>query len=103
MFYVLILVAVAFFIAHLVLLLTAFPQSKLAGRRYFYSHLTLWLTGIFVFILTLLYSGSGQSLFLDYFDTSTKKALILVFTLALSLVAHTIVKWVVLPALKKNY
>ncbi|MCD0487766.1 hypothetical protein LPB86_05980 [Pedobacter sp. MC2016-14] len=102
MFYALISAAIIFFLAHLILLLTAFPQSKLAGKRYFYSHLTLWFTGLFIFILALLYSGTGQSNFLDYFDTPTKKAMILVFTMALSLVAHTIVKYVVLPLLQKN-
>jgi hypothetical protein len=102
MFYSLITIAVIFFITHVTLLLTAFPKSELAHTRYFYSHLTLWITGLTVFILAVLYSGSGQSAFLDYFDTPVKKALILVFTFALSLTAHLIVKLLVLPLLRKN-
>lgn len=102
MFYVLISAAVIFFIAHVALLFTAFPQAKLAERRYFYSHLTLWITGSLIFTLALWYSGLGHSAFLDYFDSAAKKVLILVFTAALSLVAHLIVKMVVLPLLSKN-
>ena len=102
MFYSLITIAVIFFITHVALLLASFPKSELARVRYFYSHLTLWITGLTVFILAVLYSGSGQSAFLDYFDTSAKKALILVFTFALSLTAHLIVKLLVLPLLRKN-
>lgn len=103
MFYLLILVSIIFFITHVALLLTAFPQSKLARKRYFYSHLTLWITGITVFIIALLYSGSGRSSFLDYFDSTAKKIMILVFTAALSFVAHVIVKFVVLPMLDRNH
>ena len=98
----LILATIIFFIAHVALLLTAFPQSKLARTRYFYSHLTLWITGVFVFVLALLYSGSGRSSFLDYFDSTTKKVMILVFTAALSFVAHSIVTRLVVPLLRKN-
>jgi len=103
MFYLLILAAIIFFIAHVTLLFTAFPQSKLAPTRYFYSHLTLWITGAFIFALAFFYSGSGRSSFLDYFDTTTKKTMILVFTLALSLAAHGIVTMVVVPLLRKNH
>lgn len=102
MFYILILASIIFFIAHVALLFTAFPESKLARKRYFYSHLTLWITGILVFALALLYSGSGRSSFLDYFDTAPKKSMILAFTLALSLVAHSIVRLAVVPLLRKN-
>jgi len=103
MFYILIFATFIFFIAHVALLLAAFPQSKLARARYFYSHLTLWITGILVFSLAVLYSGSGRSSFLDYFDTATKKAMILVFTVALSVVAHLIVSLLILPLLRRNH
>jgi len=102
MFYFLLIIAAGLFLAHVVLLFTAFPDAQLAQRRYFYSHLTLWLTGATVFILALLYSGEGQSTFLDYFDTPTKKGMIIAFTLALSLVAHTIVRLLVLPLMSKS-
>ena len=102
MFYILILASIIFFIAHLALLITAFPKSELAPTRYFYSHLTLWITGALIFTLTFLYSGSGRSSFLDYFDSTTKKAMIIVLTFALSFIAHCIVKLIVLPLLSKN-
>ena len=102
MFYTLIIIAIVFFITHVALLFTSFPKSELAGKRYFYSHLTLWLTGLAVFTLAVLYAGSGQSAFLDYFDTPFKKAMILVFTFALSLTAHLLVRLLVLPLMRKN-
>ena len=101
MFSFLLVLAAALFLAHVVLLFTAFPKSQLAHQRYFYSHLTLWLTGATVFVLALLYSGTGQSAFLDYFDSPLKKAIIIAFTLTLSLVAHGLVRLVVLPLMKK--
>jgi len=102
MFYFLAVIAVVFFVTHVVLLFTAFPQSQLAQKRYFYSHLTLWITGIAVFALALLYAGSGRLAFLDYFDTPVKLAMILIFTAALSLTAHAIVRLIVLPLLQKK-
>lgn len=101
MFYPLIIIAAIFFIAHVVLLLTSFLGTAFAGNRYFYSHLALWITGVVVFLLALLYSGRNQSGFLDYFDTSFKKSMILVATLALSLIAHSIVRFLILPMMKK--
>jgi hypothetical protein len=103
MFYSLIAAALLFFIAHVALLLMAFPKSQLDSSRYFYSHLTLWLTGLSIFLLACLYSGTGQSAFLDYFSTPVKKGAILVFTLTLSLTAHVIVKALVLPLMRKNH
>ncbi|MET1055813.1 MAG: hypothetical protein ABWY16_10940 [Pedobacter sp.] len=102
MYYILILGSALFFIAHVALLFTAFPKSELARKRYFYSHLTLWITGVLVFSLAMLYSGSGRSNFLDYFDTTFRKLMILVFTLALSFVAHLIVTRLVVPLLQKG-
>lgn len=103
MFYTFIAVAAILFIAHVALLLMAFPGSELERRRYFYSHLTLWLTGAVVFAMAVLYSGKGQSGFLDYFDTPFKKAMILAFTIALSFTAHTIVRLLVVPLLRKSH
>ncbi|WP_454801228.1 hypothetical protein [Mucilaginibacter phyllosphaerae] len=102
MYYVLIFAAVVFFLAHVILLFTAFPQSQLAGKRYFYSHLTLWITGAIVFILAVQFSGTGRSPFLDYFNTFGKKLGILLFTFSLSLIAHLIVKFLVQPLLLKS-
>lgn len=96
------IVAAGLFLAHVILLFTAFANSQLAKRRYFYSHLTLWLTGLTVFVLALFSSGSGQSAFLDYFNSPIKKGMIIVFTLVLSLAAHTLVRLVVLPLLSKS-
>ncbi len=102
MFYFLLILAAGLFLAHVILLFTAFPNAQLAQQRYFYSHLTLWLTGGVVFILALVYAGTGQSSFFDYFDSPLKKGMILMFTVALSLVAHTIVRLVVLPLMRKS-
>lgn len=102
MFYLLILAAVAFFIAHVGFLIASFTGPQFGSRRYFYSHLTLWVTGVIIFLLAILYTGKGQSQFLDYFNTPTKLAMILVATAALSLVAHCVVKFLVLPAVRKK-
>src|SRR4051812_43216405 len=102
MFYLLIAVALILFVAHVVLLIASFVGPKFGSSRYFYSHLTLWLTGITVCILAVLYGGKHRSGFLDYFDTPVKLAMIIVFTFALSLVAHCIVKFIVLPLVEKN-
>ncbi|MFD0749381.1 hypothetical protein ACFQZS_04460 [Mucilaginibacter calamicampi] len=96
------MVAAGLFLAHVILLFTAFPNSQLARKRYFYSHLTLWLTGLTVFALAVLSSRNGQSAFLDYFNTPIKKGMIIGFTLTLSLVAHTIVRLVVMPLMSKS-
>jgi hypothetical protein len=102
MLYFLLAAAALLFIAHVVLLFTSFPKAGLATSRYFYSHLTLWLTGLTVFIMAIIFAGTHQSNFLDYFDTFSKKLLIVGFTLALSLVAHGIVRFVVLPLLQRD-
>lgn len=102
MFYLLILAAIVLFVMHVALLFTAFHKSQLQPKRYFYSHLTLWLTGIAVYILVLLYSGHGRSGFLDYFDSPQKALLILAFTFLLSLVAHLLVRFVVMPMIEKS-
>ncbi len=102
MFYILLIAAGVLFIAHVTLLFTSFPKSTLLPKRYFYSHLTLWLTGGSVFILALLYSGSGRSAFLDYFNSPIKLGMILVFTFALSLMAHNIVRFLVMPMMNKR-
>lgn len=102
MFYFLIIAAIVLFIAHVAFLLASFSGSGLVKKCYFYSHLTLWITGLVVFIIALLYSGTNQSAFLDYFNTPFKKSMILVFTFALSLIAHSIVRLLVLPMLNKS-
>lgn len=102
MFYILTLIAATLFVAHVALLLAAFRRSGFSNRRYFYSHLTLWLTGLCVFCLAWQFNGQQVSGFLDYFNTTSRLLLILAFTAALSLVAHLIVKYLVLPAWSKS-
>jgi hypothetical protein len=102
MFYTLIVAAAVFFLAHVILLFTSFPGTGFLSSRYFYSHLTLWITGIIIFTLAILYSGTNVSGFFDYFDTPFKKGMILIFTFGLSLVAHCIVRYLVLPAVSKS-
>jgi len=102
MLYTLILTAAALFIAHVVLLLASFRSHGFSRRNYFYSHFTLWLTGICVFFLAWQYHGQNVSGFIDYFSTPLRLVIILLFTAALSLTAHLIVKWLVLPIWKKG-
>src|ERR1700744_3416955 len=51
--------AVLFFILHVSFLLASFPAGGFNKRRYFISHLTLWLPGLLVFALALLFAGKG--------------------------------------------
>ncbi|HEY4338211.1 MAG TPA: hypothetical protein VGM89_20025 [Puia sp.] len=97
MLYLLTALAVLFFILHVGYLLASFPGGGFNKKRYFISHLTLWLTGLLVFLLATLFAGKGVSAFLDYFDTTTKRLMILAAAAALSLIAHIIVRWLVLP------
>ena len=84
--------AIACFIVHVLLLFTSFPASGFLKTRYLYSHITLWMAGTLLFILAWLYAGKGYSDFLDFFDTPLKKAAILLVTVLLSVVAHSIVR-----------
>ena len=91
------LLALAFFIAHVFLLFTSFGKTGYQKTRYFYSHFTLWISGFLVFILAWLYAGKQVSSFLDVFDTTEKKVLIIGMVLLLSFAAHTIVRFLILP------
>ena len=91
------LAAAVFFLAHVFLLFTSFGRERYSKLKYLWSHLTLWICGILVFTLTSLYAGTGESAIVDVFDTPVKRWLILVVTAALSIVAHTIVRRLVLP------
>ena len=102
MLYALTIAAGLFFIAHVSLLLASFAQGRFYSVRYFLSHVTLWITGFMVFFLALLFEGRGISAFLDYFDTPLKKAMILAGALVLSLIAHSIVKFLVLSPRRRQ-
>ena len=102
MLYTLLIAAAVLFITHVILLLASFRNTGFSGRRYFYSHFTLWLTGICVFLLAWQYHGQNVSGFLDYFSTPLRLLIILTFTALLSLTAHLVVKWLVIPAWKKS-
>ncbi|RYZ40956.1 MAG: hypothetical protein EOP49_29220 [Sphingobacteriales bacterium] len=97
MIYLLTVIAALLFAAHVVLLLTSFRRSGFSSCRYFYSHVMLWLTGGCVFLLAWLYHGTGASGFLDYFSTWEHLLLIPGVTGILSLTAHLIVKFLILP------
>ena len=88
--------AALLFLSHVVLLLASFSKGRFHRNRYFWSHATLWITGILVFLLTVIYAGDGKSTFIDYFDTTLRKVMILLITALLSLTAHTIVSRFVL-------
>ncbi len=89
--------AVLFFVAHLILIFTSFGKRGYHPYKYFWSHGTLWLAGILVSILLFNYSGKGVSSMADVFDTPFKKILPVLVAFALSLIAHAVVKFLVLP------
>jgi hypothetical protein len=98
MIYLLSIAAAVFFVAHVGLLIASFARGHFYTTRYVYSHVTLWVTGLLIFLLALLFQGKNVSGFLDYFDTPVRKGMILVGTVCLSLIAHVIVRTLVLPA-----
>lgn len=89
--------ALLFFIAHVFLLFTSFGKNGYQKLRYFYSHLTLWISGGLLFLLAVLYAGKNEVAILDVFDTPGKQLLIPGIVVVLSLVAHTIVHFLVIP------
>jgi hypothetical protein len=91
------ILALLFFLAHVILLFTSFGKDGYRKTRYFYSHLTLWICGGLVFLLALLFAGKDESPLLDVFNTTGKQLLIVGMVLLLSLTAHSIVKWLVIP------
>ncbi|MBS1566243.1 MAG: hypothetical protein JST39_17800 [Bacteroidetes bacterium] len=102
MYYTLLAAIACAFVAHLALMLLSFSGGRFHPRRYFYSHLTLWMTGLFLFAAVWLYEGEKLSAFLDYFDTTTSKLMVLVATVGVSLLAHIIVRKLVLPAMYRK-
>jgi hypothetical protein len=93
---------IACFLSHVIMLFTSFPPSGIRKRRYFYSHLTLWLTGVFFYLITWQYANQGISTIIDLFDTPGKRVLILVTAAGLSLVAHSIVRLLVFPQYRRR-
>lgn len=100
MFTTLALLALVFFVAHVILLFTSFGKNGYQKKRYFYSHLTLWIAGVLVFLMTALFAGKQVSPILDVFDTIGKQALILGGVVVLSLTAHTICRYLIIPRFK---
>jgi hypothetical protein len=89
--------AIVFFVAHVILLFTSFGERGFQKRKYCWSHATLWIFGAIVFLMASLFAGKGVSAIADVFDTPQKRLLILVAVAALSLIAHTVVRLLVLP------
>jgi hypothetical protein len=102
MLYPLTILAAVFFVLHVVFLFASFGGGGFSSRRYFLSHLTLWITGLLVFLLAVLFAGKGVSGALDYFDTPGKRLSILGVAAALSLIAHGIVRGLVLPGRQRK-
>lgn len=90
-------------LAHCLLLLTSFSNDSFHPRSYAAAQAALWITGILVFCLVLLYEGRHRSFLLDMFDTPIKKIAILMATLSISQLVHGIVKFVVVPDLEARY
>lgn len=89
------------FISHVLLLFTSFGSGGVKKTRYFLSHLTLWLTGAFGYLVAVLYAGKGISPVIDVFDTTGKQVMIPLVAFALSLIAHSIVRMFVLPQYRR--
>src|SRR4051812_46210857 len=96
------ILALVFFLAHVVLLFTSFGKSGYQKTRYLYSHITLWICGAVLFLLASLYAGKQVSPILDVFDTPAKQLLIIGVVLVLSFTAHTIVRYLVMPKYNVN-
>lgn len=89
--------AALFFVAHVFLLFTSFGKDSYHRTKYLWSHLTLWICGAILFVMTTMFAGKGTSEMTDVFDTPVKRALILVVAFGLSAIAHTVVKLLVMP------
>lgn len=94
--------AIVFFVAHVILLFTSFGKNGYQKTRYLLSHVTLWICGAIVFLMAFLYAGKQEASVLNVFDTLSKQALIIALVLVLSLVAHTIVRLLVMPRYQVN-
>lgn len=97
----LVILALVFFLAHVVLLFTSFGKNGYQKTRYFYSHVTLWICGGVLFTLATLYSGTGVSPLLDVFDTPVKRIMIVAAFLLLSFLAHNVVRLLIMPKYSK--
>lgn len=102
MLYLLLVVTGILFLAHVAFLFASFQKTGFSSKNYRYSHLTLWLTGICLFLMAWLYHGKGISEFFDYFDNTSRRLFILLFTVGLSVTAHLIVRFLILPVWRKT-
>lgn len=90
-------VAGLLFIAHVLLLFTSFGKREYSKSKYLWSHITLWLSGATLFVMSILYAGKGEPVFVDVFSTPFKQVLIMIIAFGLSAIAHLLVKLLVLP------
>jgi drug/metabolite transporter (DMT)-like permease len=93
--------AALFFLAHVYLLFTSFGKTGFQKQKYLWSHITLWITGGIATLIAILFAGKSVSSVLDVFDTPGKAVILLLIALALSGIAHSIVKALVLPKYQK--
>jgi hypothetical protein len=93
----LLILAATCFLTHVILLFTSFGDAAVRWRRYFWSHITLWITGLLGTIITWAYAEKEISPVIDVFNTPFKQSLPLIVALGLSLLAHSIVRLLVLP------
>ena len=94
--------AAIFFIAHVLLLFTSFPDTGFLKHRYFWSHVTLWIFGILIFLMATIFAGKGISSLADVFDTPVKRLMILAVVAIVSGIAHTVVRLLILPRLSNT-
>jgi H+/gluconate symporter-like permease len=97
MYTTLLILTIVFFIAHVLLLFTSFGKAGFQKTKYLFSHITLWICGILAYLTAFLYAGKNVSTLADVFDTPMKQGFLIVLVVILSIVAHSIVKYLVLP------
>ncbi|MBV8252151.1 MAG: hypothetical protein JO154_06040 [Chitinophaga sp.] len=90
-----------FFVAHVLLLFTAFGKNGMKKTQYLWSHITLWIAGGLACLITILFAGKQVSPVVDVFNTPAKSLLLVVLAFVLSLIAHTVVRKLVLPRYAK--
>lgn len=102
MFNVLTVTACIFIAAHILLLSGFFSRKKLITSRYAYAHFALWSAGLVAVLLASCFATTGQNVFVAFFNTPLKRTSIIFITFGLSIFEHAMVRWVILPSIRKS-
>lgn len=94
------LLAVAFFVTHVLLIFTSFGKKGYHPRKYLWSHITLWIAGVLVTVFLWQNSGQPSSGIGETFNTPLKRFFPILLAFGLSVIAHIIVRLFILPRYK---